>query len=590
MPLPIEDYAALGDGHTMALVGRDGSIDWLCLPRFDSEACFAALLGGPEHGRWLIGPSGEHRSERRYVGDTGVLETTYTTDTGTVVVTDLMPIDDHRADVVRSVVGVSGSVRMVHEWTVRFDYGRVRPWVHRERRGDHELIVAAAGPDKLVLRGPRMPVPVDGHHRDEFHVNEGDELIFSTTWIPAHREVPELLPFGDRITATLREHQEWADACVYDGPWRAAVVRSLVTLRGLTHVDTGGIVAAPTTSLPEAFGGARNWDYRYFWLRDASLTLDALLAAGRSGSARLWRGWLLRAVAGDPEDLQIMYTVDGGRRLPERELDHLPGYEDSRPVRVGNAAVDQRQNDVLGEVMSALHHAREQGLQETADSWAMQRSLVEELAEHWQEPDQGLWEIRGEPRLFTHSRVMVWCAFDRAVRAVEEHGVEGPVDRWRSLRDQVRAEVLDRGYDETRGTFVQHYDTTEVDASLLVLPQVGFLAGDDPRMLGTIRAIEEDLLVDGLLQRYRTSSGVDGLAGEENAFLACSFWLVHAYALAGRDDDATRLMNHLVGLSNDVGLLSEEYDVAAGRMAGNFPQAFSHLALVGAAMALSRKR
>ena len=590
MALPIEDYAALGDGHTAALVGRDGSIDWLCLPRFDSPACFTALLGDEHNGRWLIGPAGEHQCTRRYVGDTGVLETTYTTETGTVVVTDLMPVDDKRADVVRRVQGVEGSVRVVHEWSVRFDYGRVRPWVHRERRGDRELIVAIAGPDKLVLRGPRMPIAVDGHHRDEFEVDEGDDLIFSTTWVPSHLPVPRLLSFEERIQETLDEHQAWADACEYDGPWREEVVRSLVTLRGLTHVETGGIVAAATTSLPENFGGERNWDYRYCWLRDASLTLEALLAAGRSESAKLWRGWLLRAVAGDPEDLQIMYTVDGGRHLPERELDHLAGYEGSKPVRIGNGAVHQRQTDVLGEVMSALHLARNAGLMETSDSWAMQRTLVNELAKHWDEPDNGLWEIRGPQQHFTHSRVMVWVAFDRAVRAIEDHGLEGPVEQWRELRAQVKAEVLAKGYDSERNTFTQHYDTTDVDASLLVLPQFGFVEGDDPKMLGTIEAIERDLMKRGLLMRYRTQTGVDGLPGNEHPFLACSFWLVSAYALAGRTDDADRLMRRLLGVANEVGLLSEEYDVANDRMAGNFPQAFSHLALVGAAMALQKVR
>ena len=586
MALPIEDYAALGDGNTAALVGRDGSIDWLCLPRFDSSACFAALLGSADNGRWLIGPSGKHSASRRYIGDTGVLETTYTTRSGTVVVTDLMPVNDRRADLVRRITGVEGSLRMVHEWVVRPDYGRIRPWVHRERRGDRELIVAIAGPDKLVLRGPRLPQAVDGRHRDEFVVNEGDVLTFSTTWVPSHVPVPRLLEFDDRIQETIDEHQAWADECAYDGPWRPEVVRSLVTLRSLTHAQTGGIVAAPTTSLPEDFGGERNWDYRYCWLRDASLTLDALLSAGRSEVAKLWRGWLLRAVAGDSEDLQIMYTVDGGRHLPERELDHLDGYEGSRPVRIGNGAVEQRQTDVLGEVMHALHRARGAGLKETEDSWALQRTLVNQLGDTWDKPDNGLWEIRGPLRKFTHSRVMVWVAFDRAVRAVEEHGLDGPVDRWRELREAVCEEVLSQGYDAERNTFTQHYDTSEVDASLLVLPQVGFVAGDDPRMLGTIEAVEQDLLRDGLLLRYRTETGVDGLSGDECPFVACSFWLVSAYALAGRLDDARRLMRHLVGLANDVGLLSEEYDVVHDRMAGNFPQAFSHLALVGAAMAL----
>jgi len=586
MPLPIEDYAAIGDGSSVALIGRDGSIDWLCLPRFDSPACFAALLGDERNGRWLIGPAGDHRCERRYVGDSGVLESTYTTDTGIVQVTDLMPVNDERHDVVRRVRGVSGTVRMTHEWTVRLAYGRIRPWVHREYRDGIELIVAVAGPEKLVLCGTRPPEAQDGFHSDVFEVAEGEELTFSTTWVPSHRPIPDLLEFDNRIRETVAEEQAWADACEYDGPWRRQVVRSLVTLRGLTHAETGGIVAAATTSLPEDFGGERNWDYRYCWLRDAALTLQAFLAAGRSDEAKLWRAWLLRAVAGDPEDLQIMYAVDGGRFLPELVLDHLPGYAGSRPVRIGNGAVEQRQTDVLGEVLQALDLARHAGLKETTDSWALQRTLVNELAHHWAEPDNGLWEIRGPRRHFTHSRVMVWVAFDRAVRAVEQHGLEGPEDEWRAVRDRVREEVLTRGFDHRRGTFTQHYDTTEVDASLLMIPQVGFLPGDDPRVLGTIAAIEADLMRDGLLLRYRTQTGVDGVPGDEHPFLACSFWLVSAYAHAGRIEDARKLMERLLSLCNDVGLLSEEYDVGGDRMAGNFPQAFSHLALVGAAMTL----
>ena len=586
MPLPIEDYAAIGDGSSVALVGRDGSIDWLCLPRFDSPACFAALLGDERNGRWLIGPAGNHQVTRRYVGDTAVLESTYTTDTGVVEITDLMPVNDRRHDVVRRIRGVAGTVRLTHEWVVRLGYGKIRPWVRRERLGETELIVAVAGPDKLVLRGPRLPTAEQGSHRDEFEVAAGEELTFSTTWVASHRPVPPLLDYADRIRSTITEGQAWADACEYVGPLRSQVVRSLVTLRGLTHAETGGIVAAPTTSLPEEFGGQRNWDYRYCWLRDAALTLEAFLAAGRSDEAELWRGWLLRAVAGDPEDLQIMYTVDGGRLMPEMELTHLPGYANSRPVRIGNAAAEQRQADVLGEVLQALDLAREAGLRETADSWALQRTLVNELTHHWTRPDHGLWEIRGPQRHFTHSRVMVWVAFDRAVRAVERHGLDGPVDEWRAIRDRVREEVLDRGFDPVRGTFTQHYDTTEVDAALLMIPQVGFLPGDDPRVRGTIAAIEADLMRDGLLLRYRTETGIDGVAGGEQPFLACSFWLVTAYARSGRVDDAHALMERLLALTNEVGLLSEEYDVAAERMTGNFPQAFSHLALVGAAMTL----
>ncbi|HXH78796.1 glycoside hydrolase family 15 protein [Nocardioides sp.] len=588
MALPIEDYALVGDRGTAALIGADGSVDWLCLPRFDSPACFAALLGGPEHGRWLLAPAqGEGvTTSRRYVGNSAILETTFTTPTGVLVLRDVMPVGDGRADLVRTVRCTRGTVRVRHEWVVRFDYGRVRPWVAREQVAGQEVIVATAGPDKLMLRGPRLPHAADGHHTDEFDLAEDEVMTFSTTWVRSWRALPEPLGFDDRIEATRAEEEQWAATCIDDVPHVDVVRRSLVTLRLMTHAETGGIVAAPTTSLPEAFGGERNWDYRYCWLRDAALTLESLLAVGYTDEARDWRDWLLRAVAGDPEDLQIMYAVDGGRQLPERVLDHLPGYEHSLPVRIGNAAVSQRQTDVLGEVMIALEDARDAGITETSQSWALQRSLVEELAEHWDEPDHGLWEIRGEPRHFTHSRVMVWVAFDRAVKAVEKHGLEGPVDRWRELRDQVHAQVLVKGYDAERGTFTQHYETSEVDASLLNLPLVGFLPGDDERVLGTIRAIEEDLMHHGLLRRYRNQSGVDGLPGGEHPFLACSFWLVAALAAAGRTDDAHALMDRLCALTNDVGLLSEEYDVDTGRMAGNFPQAFSHLTLVQAALAL----
>ncbi len=588
MALPIEDYALLADGHTAALVGKDGSIDWLCLPRFDSAACFAALLGDETNGRWLIGPADDAEVSRRYIGDTTVLETTYTTATGTVVVTDFMPINDGRFDLVRRVQCKAGTVRMRHVWRVRLDYGDVRPWVNREHHHGQEVILATAGPDRLVLHGTRLPEAHDGEHVDDFEIKNGENHEFATIWIPSHRKVPKPLDFAERLAETLDRQQAWADACHYGGPWHDVVIRSLVTLRLLTDTETGGIVAAPTTSLPEDFGGERNWDYRYCWLRDASLTLQALLLADRSDEARLWRGWLLRAIAGDPEDMQIMYTIDGGRHLPEQQLDHLSGYAGSRPVRIGNGAVDQRQTDVLGEVMCALADARDEGLQESPDSWSLQRTLINNLADNWDQPDNGLWEIRGPLRHFTHSRVMVWAAFDRAVQAVEQHGLEGPVERWRALRDKVRDEVLAKGFRQDLNTFTQHYDTDQVDASLLVLPLVGFIDGDDPRMLGTIEAVEKGLMRDGLLLRYRTDSGVDGLKGDENPFLACSFWLVSAYALAGRREDAERLMDKLVGLCNDVGLLSEEYDMANQRMVGNFPQAFSHLALVRAAEVLSR--
>jgi GH15 family glucan-1,4-alpha-glucosidase len=588
MALPIEDYAAIGDGHTAALIGINGSVDWLCLPQFDSPACFAGLLGDDFNGHWLIGPEGDHTATRRYIGDTAVLETTYYTDKGEFRVTDVMPTGERRADLIRRVEGIRGTVTVRHSWVVRFDYGRIRPWVHREELEGEPAIIATAGPDKLILTGPRLPPAVDGHHEETFDVEAGDRMDFTLTWTPSYRKVPPAVDIDARLSWTLEEQQTWADALEYDGPWRRHVVRSLVTLRGLTHVDTGGIVAAATTSLPEDFGGERNWDYRYSWLRDAALTLESLLAAGHPDNAHHWRNWLLRAIAGDPDDMQVMYTVEGGRHLAEHELAHLSGYADSRPVRVGNGAVDQRQSDVLGEVLCALSMARNHGVTETRDSWSLQRTLVNQLAKEWQQPDNGLWEIRGPLRQFTHSRVMVWAAFDRCIEGVEVHGLEGPVEEWRRIRDEVHAEIMERGFDNARNTFTQHYETDEVDASLLVLPLVRFIDGDDPKMLGTIEAVEKDLMHDGLLLRYRTQSGIDGLAGDEHPFLACSFWLVSAYALAGRLDDATTLMDRLVELSNDVGLLSEEYDVAGDRMAGNFPQAFSHLALVGAAMNLRR--
>ena len=592
MPLPIEDYAIIGDTSTVALVGRDGSIDWLCLPRFDSPAAFAALLGDESHGRWLVGPLAPPGREgvscaRRYVGDSAVLESTYTTATGTVRVTDVMPVADHQADIVRRVEGVAGTVRMRHEWAVRLGYGSIRPWVHRLRHNDEQMISAVAGPDRLVLRGDRLPRAEGGVHVDEFDVAEGETLTFSLTWLPSHLELPDFAHLGHRMAETHRISESWAQRSHYSGPHEEAVTRSLITLRLMTHSETGGIVAAPTTSLPEEFGGERNWDYRFCWLRDAALTLGALLRCGYRDEVQLWRHWLLRAVAGDPEDLQIMYAVDGGRDLPERTLEHLPGYAGSRPVRIGNGAVGQVQHDVVGEVMHALELARGVGVPDDEDSWALQRAMVGHLATNWREPDSGLWEIRGPARHFVQSKVLVWTAFDRAVRAVEEHGLPGPADEWRAVRDEVRAEILERGVDRERGTFTQHYDTTEVDASLLVLPKLGFIAGDDPLMLGTIRAIEEDLMDEGFLRRYRTQTDVDGITGDENPFLACSFWLVSAYVAAGRVDDARALMDRLVGLCNDVGLLSEEYDPRNERFAGTFPQAFSHLTLVDAAVDLA---
>ncbi len=588
MSTPIEDYAAVGDTETAALISRGGSVDWLCLPRFDSPSCFAALLGTKEHGRWLIGPVGEATSTRSYRGDTFILETVHRTATGAVKVTDVMPLGDGRADLIRVVEGLEGEVEMEHEWIVRTGYGRVRPWVAHSpgHERDDDVLTAIAGNDMLILRGSRLPHAEDGHHYDRWTVRAGEHYNFSTTWFASYKPIPPPLDIHARIQATYERSSEWASRCTYEGPYGEAVVRSLLTLRLLTDTRRGGIVAAATTSLPEDFGGVRNWDYRYCWLRDASLTLEALLKSGYVGATKLWRDWLVRAIAGDPEDMQIMYAVDGGRELPERELEHLPGYAGSRPVRVGNGAVAQRQTDVLGEVMIALEDARAQGLEESPQSWAIQRALVSNLAEHWQEPDHGLWEMRGPKRFFTHSRVMVWAAFDRAIRAVEVHGYDGDVELWRDLRDRVKADVLERGWNEQRQTFTQHYETTEVDASLLVIPMVGFLPPEDPRVHGTVAAVEQDLMRDGLLLRYRTESGVDGLAGDEHPFLACSGWLVSAYALTGQLEKGHALMRRLVGLCNDVGLVAEEYDVPNDRQVGNFPQAFSHLTLIGGAYAL----
>jgi GH15 family glucan-1,4-alpha-glucosidase len=588
MALPIEEYALIGDRRTAALVGSNGSVDWLCLPRFDSAACLAGLLGTDDHGHWQLEPTARYRTERRYIGNSAVLETTFTTDDGVVTLTDLMPRNDGRADLIRKVTGVRGTVRMQHEWRIRLDYGLVKPWVRRMTVDGEEVIAATGGPDQLVLSGPRLPVATDASHNDEFDISEGDELVFAMTWFPSYSEPADLQILPEEIDEAIAEDERWADRCTRDVPHGDVVRRSLLTLRLMTDEITGGIVAAPTTSLPEDFGGERNWDYRYCWLRDAALTLNSLIRAGYTEEADLWRDWLLRTIAGDPARMQVLYTAEGSRRLPEVELDHLPGYAGSRPVRIGNGAVEQVQHDIVGEVMDALEKVRESEGHTEEHAWPLQRALVSDLAQHWQEPDHGLWEIRGERQAFTHSRVMTWVAFDRAVRAMEEFDLPGPLEEWRALRDQVREEVLEHGFDAERGTFVQHYETRDVDAALLLLPLVRFVDGDDPRMLGTIAAIEEDLLHKGLVLRYRTETGVDGLSGDEHPFLACSFWLVSAYAEAGRLDDAHALFDRLVGLRNDVGLLSEEYDPVRERMVGNFPQAFSHLALVQAAFRLAK--
>lgn len=590
MPLDIDAYAIVGDSHSAALVGRDGSIDWLCLPRFDSGSMFGALLGDEDHGRWLLAPAAvDSTSERAYVDDTFILRTTWTTSTGSVEVVELMPHLDGRADVVRRVRGLEGTVTMHEDLRIRFAYAATMPWVRRVQTDGIDRIVAVAGPDAVVRRGPRMR-PEGRSHVATFDVEAGQQVDLHLTWFPSHQDVPEPVEVDAAVEQTARWWNMWAERCRHDGAYHQDVVRSMLVLRALTDEETGGIVAAATTSLPEQFGGQRNWDYRYVWLRDAALTLEVLLAHGYEDEAEAWRGWLLRAVAGDPEDVQIMYGLGGERYLPERELDSLPGYRGASPVRVGNAAVGQFQSDVIGEVMVALHAARVAGVEETEFSWPLQRALVGFLEEHWRVPDQGLWEMRGPARAFTHSRVMVWAAFDRAIRAVTEFGLGGPVERWRQVRDEVKHDIETNGFDAERNTFVQHAGGAELDASLLVLPQVGFCEPDDPRMLGTVEAIEQELMRDGLVLRYRTHESVDGLPPGEHPFLACSFWMVEQYATSGRLDDAVALMDRLVGFVNDVGLLSEEYDVEGRRQAGNTPQAFSHLTLVRAADAIARGR
>jgi GH15 family glucan-1,4-alpha-glucosidase len=589
--LPIEDYALIGDLHTAALVGLDGSIDWLCLPRFDSPSAFGALLGTPAHGRWLLAPTDPEASATRgYVGDTFVLETTWETSTGAVLVTEVMPTGDRRADVVRRVTGLRGTVEMAQEFVVRFDYGETTPWVRRFPDLDGRTsLLAVAGPDAVLLRGP-VPSADDRRHRGRFTVAAGETVDLVLTWYPSHRPVPEPLDVDEQIESTRAWWQAWADRSECGPGYAAYVRRSLLVLRALTHEDTGGIVAAATTSLPEDFGGVRNWDYRYCWLRDTALTLEALMLHGYTDEAQAWRTWLLRAIAGDPEDVQIMYGLAGERSLPERELDHLPGYAGSRPVRIGNGAVGQYQADVLGEVMVALENTRRAGVGEDAFSWPLQLVLLGFVEENWERPDQGIWEIRGPQRHFTHSRVMTWAAFDRGVRAVREHGLDGPADRWAALRDRVRAQIEAEGWDEAAQTYTQYFGGGGVDASLLQIAQVGFHEPDHPRMLATVAAIERELLRDGLVLRYRTEEGVDGLPPGEHPFLACSFWLAEQYARSGRVEDARALMDRLVGFCNDVGLLSEEYDVGSARQAGNTPQALSHLALVRAADALESSR
>jgi len=585
MTLLIEDYALIGNNATAALVGRNGSIDWLCFPRFDSAACFAALLGSPESGHWTIAPqAAQPEVTRRYREGTLVLETQFSTSEGTAVLIDCMDRRGEHQDVARLVRGVHGRVPMEMELAIRFDYGTVVPWVSRM---DDGRLCASAGPDRIVFAAP-IELRGEGFKtRAEFEVGEGQTVPFMLTWSHSFSPVP-----APRDAATVIEHvthawENWSGKHTPKGPYKEAVLRSLLTLKALTHQGTGGIVAAATTSLPEQIGGSRNWDYRFCWLRDAALTLYALLQGGFQEEAKAWRDWLLRAVAGSPDRIQIMYGLAGERRLTEFELPELQGYEGSQPVRIGNAASEQLQLDVYGEVLDAAYLARRQGMQDSEAGWNLARAVVSHLETIWTQPDDGIWEIRGQRRHFVHSKVMAWVAVDRAVRIMQEFGGEGPLKRWIRLRRDIHEEVCRLGFSRELNSFVQYYGSKELDAGLLLLPLVGFLPPDDPRIQGTIAAIEKTLLQDGFVARYNTRSAVDGLAGDEGVFLACSFWLVDNYVLQRRDDEARALFERLLGLRNDVGLLAEEYDPKEHRQLGNFPQAFSHLALIHSALNLS---
>jgi GH15 family glucan-1,4-alpha-glucosidase len=586
--LRIEDYGIIGDTQTAALVGRDGSIDWLCLPRFDSPACFARLLGDEPNGFWRIAPApsaGEVRAvTRRYREDTLVLETEFETSSGVVRLVDCMPVREVHPRVVRRVECVRGQVDMRMELVIRFDYGSVVPWVQRSG----SLLTATGGPDAISLWSS---VPVRGEDLttvSDFHVTGGQSEFFELTWFPSHEPAPRPVNVAYAIDDTEAWWREWASSYTVEGEWRDAVVRSLITLKALTYAPTGGIVAAATTSLPETIGGVRNWDYRYCWLRDASMTLEALMRGGCQQEARAWRDWLLRAAAGDPADLQIMYGPSGERRLDEWEVPWLSGYEGSVPVRVGNAAAGQYQLDVYGEVMSALYEASALAKIPDESAWGLQLELMKFVETAWTQPDEGIWEVRGPRRHFTHSKVMAWVAVDRALRLVQECGHDGPVDAWRALRDQIHDEICTKGYNPELGAFTQCYGSDELDASLLLIPLVGFLPPTDDRVRSTIEAIERDLTEDGFVLRYRDHSHlVDGLEGHEAAFLACSFWMVDCLHMIGRHDDARQMFERLLEVRNDLGLLAEEYDAPTGRQVGNFPQAFSHVSLVNAAMNLS---
>jgi GH15 family glucan-1,4-alpha-glucosidase len=581
----LEDYALIGDTQTAALVSRAGSVDWLCLPRFDSGACFAALLGDDTHGHWSLAPAAPVTTRRRYRDHSLVLETEHRSETGTVRVTDFMPVrGDQHPKLVRLVEGVSGHVSMAMDLVLRFEYGSDVPWVRRTDTGLH----AIAGPNAAILT---TPVELHGHHLQTtatFDIAAGESVPFALSWYVSHEQAPGPLDPLGALRDTLDWWRGWCEGVTQvHGPWEEEVLRSLITLKALTYAPTGGIVAAPTTSLPEDVGGVRNWDYRYCWVRDATLTLDALIEAGRGDEAEAWLWWLVRAAAGAPEQLQIMYGPAGERRLSEFEVDWLPGYEQSSPVRIGNAAADQFQLDVYGELMDATDRARHHGISSSPVIWELQLALIAFVVDHWQDPDDGIWEVRGPRRPFVHSKVMAWVAMDRAVAAVERYGLEGPVDDWRAVRDAIHAEVCDKGYNAEVGAFTQYYGSDRLDASLLLLPAVGFLPCDDPRIIGTVDAVHRRLTVQGFVLRYQSDSGVDGLPGGEGAFLPCSFWMVDCLAMLGRVDEARDLFERLIGVANDVGLLAEEYDPSRGRQVGNFPQAFSHVGLINSARNLA---
>jgi len=584
----IEDYALLGDLQTAALIDRSGSIDWCCFPRFDSGACFAALLGGRENGRWSLAPATEiRRHERRYRHDTLVLESVFETAEGRIRAIDFMPPRGVAPDIVRIVEGLDGSVPMRSELVIRFDYGRIVPWV---RRVDGARL-AVAGPDALCFRTPVEVRGEDMSTVSEFTLAQGQRVPFVLTWFPSQEQQPDEVDAEEALADTEAFWLGWANACAHQGDYHEEIHQSLLVLKALTYAPTGGTVAAATTSLPEWIGGVRNWDYRFCWLRDASMTLLAMLNAGYRDEAQAWQEWLLRAVAGDPADVQIMYGIAGERRLDERELEWLPGFDGSRPVRVGNAASTQLQLDVYGELLDAAYHTITHGIEPSEFGWALMRKLLAWLEDGWREKDSGIWEVRGPARHFTHSKVMSWVAFDRAVRLCDEHGHDGPVERWRALRDEIHAQVLANGWSERKQAFAQSYGADELDAAVLLMPLVGFLPATDPRVVSTVDAIRRELTVDGLVLRYRPEeSGVDGLPAGEGVFLACTFWLVMVLELQGLHDEARELFERLLDIRNDVGLLAEEYDPIAGRQLGNFPQAFTHLSLVSAALALSEGR